>query len=83
MSLTLDVHSSRSNLTLFQIYETRVKPLSSSPIFNAGTERLLRDWRHSHVTVAIKDSRVRENDAVLGIVFLKVWRDHRVASSCP
>ncbi|KIJ54345.1 hypothetical protein M422DRAFT_73809 [Sphaerobolus stellatus SS14] len=54
------------------VYETRVKPLSSSPMFNAGTERIIRDWRQGHITVVIKDSRVRENDAVLGIVFMKL-----------
>ncbi|KAI0822359.1 hypothetical protein BC628DRAFT_1364753 [Trametes gibbosa] len=54
------------------VYETRVKPITSSPMFNAGTERFVRDWRKAHVTVTVKDSRLRENDAVLGIVFLKL-----------
>ena len=54
------------------VYETRVKPITSSPMFNAGTERFVRDWRKSHVTVTVKDSRMRENDAILGTVFLKV-----------
>ncbi|KAI0922964.1 hypothetical protein AcV5_009819 [Taiwanofungus camphoratus] len=54
------------------VYETRVKPITSSPMFNAGTERFIRDWRKSHVTVTVKDSRMRENDAVLGVVFLKL-----------
>ncbi|KAI0357862.1 hypothetical protein OH77DRAFT_1308845 [Trametes cingulata] len=54
------------------VYETRVKPITSSPIFNAGTERFVRDWRKAHVTVTVKDSRLRENDAVLGTVFLKL-----------
>ena len=54
------------------IYETRVKPITSSPMFNAGTERFLRDWRTAHVAVTVKDSRMRENDAILGTVFLKV-----------
>ncbi|KAA1474408.1 hypothetical protein DENSPDRAFT_905439 [Dentipellis sp. KUC8613] len=50
------------------VYETRVKPITSSPIFNAGTERFVRDWRAAHVSVAVKDSRMRENDAVLGVL---------------
>ena len=54
------------------VYETRVKPITSSPMFNAGTERFIRDWRKTHVTVTVKDSRMRENDPVLGVVFLKV-----------
>ncbi len=54
------------------VYQTRVKPITSTPIFNAGTERFVRDWRTAHVTVAVKDSRMRENDAILGVVMLKV-----------
>ncbi|TFY71782.1 hypothetical protein EVG20_g1232 [Dentipellis fragilis] len=50
------------------VYETRVKPITSSPIFNAGTERFVRDWRSAHITVSVKDSRLRESDAVLGIL---------------
>lgn len=41
-------------------------------MFNAGTERFVRDWRTAHVAVTVKDSRMRENDAVLGTVSLKV-----------
>ncbi|CCM05424.1 uncharacterized protein FIBRA_07641 [Fibroporia radiculosa] len=55
------------------VYETRVKPITSSPMFNAGTERFVKDWRKSHVTVTVKDYRMRENDAVLGVVFLKTY----------
>ncbi|KAI0267273.1 hypothetical protein BC834DRAFT_822647 [Gloeopeniophorella convolvens] len=54
------------------VYQTRVKPITSSPIFNAGTENFIRDWRTTHVDVAVKDSRMRENDAVLGIVHVKL-----------
>lgn len=54
------------------VYKTRVKPITSYPMFNAGTERFVKDWRKAHVTVAVKDSRLRENDAILGIVMLKV-----------
>ncbi|CAL1709607.1 unnamed protein product [Somion occarium] len=54
------------------VYKTRVKPITSYPMFNAGTERFVKDWRKAHVTVAVKDSRLRENDAILGIVMLKL-----------
>ncbi|KAL5494884.1 hypothetical protein ACEPAI_346 [Sanghuangporus weigelae] len=54
------------------IYSTRVKPITSTPIFNAGTERFIRDWRSSRVSVTVRDSRMRENDPILGIVFLKL-----------
>ncbi len=49
-----------------------MKPITSSPMFNAGTERFVKDWRTAHVAVTVKDSRMRENDAILGTVFLKV-----------
>ena len=54
------------------VYQTRVKPITSTPIFNAGTERFVKDWRAAHVAVAVKDSRMREKDAILGVVMLKV-----------
>ncbi|EIN08704.1 hypothetical protein PUNSTDRAFT_133889 [Punctularia strigosozonata HHB-11173 SS5] len=50
------------------VYETRVKPITSTPTFNAGTERFVRDWRQAHVTVAVKDARRRENDTILGVL---------------
>ncbi|KAL4247548.1 hypothetical protein ABKN59_007359 [Abortiporus biennis] len=54
------------------VYKTRVKPITSTPMFNAGTERFVRDWRKAHIAVAVKDSRLRENDAILGVVMLKL-----------
>jgi hypothetical protein len=54
------------------VYQTRVKPITSTPIFNAGTERFVRDWRTAHIGITVKDSRIREKDAVLGIVMVKV-----------
>ena len=46
--------------------------MSSKPIFNAGTERFVRDWRSSIVTVAVRDHRYREHDPLLGVVPLKL-----------
>ena len=65
-------HYYRRSINDELMYRTRVKPISSSPIFNAGTERFIRDWRTAHVAVVVKDSRMREKDAILGVVMLKV-----------
>ena len=52
------------------LYKTRTKPKNSNPYFNAGTERFVRDWRETEVIVSVRDARVHENDALLGIVYL-------------
>ncbi|EFR03857.1 meiotically up-regulated 190 protein [Nannizzia gypsea CBS 118893] len=54
------------------IFRTRAKAVSSKPIFNAGTEKFVRDWRSAMVTVAVRDQRNREHDPILGIVPLKL-----------
>ena len=54
------------------VYRTRAKAVSSKPIFNAGTERFVRDWRSAIVTVTVRDSRNREHDPILGVVPLKL-----------
>ncbi|KAI1801010.1 hypothetical protein F4811DRAFT_536056 [Daldinia bambusicola] len=53
-----------------KIYRTRTKPKNSKPFFNAGTERFVRDWRDSEVIVSVWDSREREDDPLIGIVYL-------------
>ncbi|KAI0485570.1 C2 domain-containing protein [Xylaria cf. heliscus] len=53
-------------------YKTRTKVVSSKPIFNAGTERFVRDWRSSIVTVTVRDSRNRQHDPIIGVVPLKL-----------
>lgn len=53
-----------------KIYMTRTKPKNAKPFFNAGTERFIRDWRTAEVMVSVRASRERENDALLGIVYL-------------
>jgi hypothetical protein len=55
-----------------KIYRTRSKAVSSQPIFNAGTERFIRDWRSSIVTVTVRDQRNREHDPILGVVPMKL-----------
>jgi len=54
------------------VYKTRSKAVSSQPIFNAGTERFVRDWRSALITVTVRDSRNREHDPILGVVPLKL-----------
>ncbi|KXJ96552.1 hypothetical protein Micbo1qcDRAFT_229422 [Microdochium bolleyi] len=54
------------------VYKTRTKVASSKPIFNAGTERFVRDWRSAIVTVTIRDSRNRQHDPIIGVVPLKL-----------
>ncbi|PSR93695.1 hypothetical protein BD289DRAFT_175564 [Coniella lustricola] len=54
------------------VYKTRTKVVSSKPIFEAGTERFIRDWRSAIVTVTVRDSRNRQHDPIIGVVPLKL-----------
>ncbi|KAK1999992.1 C2 domain-containing protein [Colletotrichum falcatum] len=54
------------------VYKTRTKAVSSQPIFNAGTEKFIRDWRSGVVTVTVRDSRNRQHDPIIGVVPLKL-----------
>lgn len=53
-----------------KIYRTRTKPKNCKPFFNAGTERFIRDWRDTDVIIAVRDQREREDDPLIGIVYL-------------
>lgn len=53
-----------------KVYKTRTKPKNASPFFNAGTERFIPDWQNAEVHVSVKDARLYEDDALLGIVHL-------------
>lgn len=53
-------------------YKTRTKVVSSKPIFEAGTERFIRDWRSCIATVTVRDSRNRQHDPIIGVVPLKL-----------
>ncbi|OTB07880.1 hypothetical protein M426DRAFT_317779 [Hypoxylon sp. CI-4A] len=53
-----------------KIYKSRTKPKNSKPFFNAGTERFVRDWRDTQIIVSVRDSREREDDPLIGIVYL-------------
>ncbi|KAI0181933.1 hypothetical protein GGR52DRAFT_568141 [Hypoxylon sp. FL1284] len=54
------------------VYKTRTKVVSSKPIFNAGTERFVRDWKSAILTVTVRDSRNRQHDPIIGVVPLKI-----------
>ncbi|KAH7356876.1 hypothetical protein BKA65DRAFT_592425 [Rhexocercosporidium sp. MPI-PUGE-AT-0058] len=54
------------------VYRTRTKAVSSKPIFNAGTERFMGDWRSSIITVTVRDQRMRQHDPILGVFPLKL-----------
>ena len=53
-----------------KVFRTRTKPKNAKPFFNAGTERFVKDWRSTEVMISVRDDRERENDSLLGMVFL-------------
>jgi hypothetical protein len=53
-----------------KVFRTRTKPKNGKPFFNAGCERFIRDWSTAEVLVAVRDSRIHEDDALLGIIAL-------------
>jgi hypothetical protein len=53
-----------------KIFKTRTKPKNSKPFFNAGTERFIRDWSSTEIMISVRDSRVHEVDALLGVVYI-------------
>ena len=63
-----------------EIFKTRTKPKNAKPFFNAGTERMIKDWRTTEVMVSVRDSRVHENDPLLGIIYLPLSQIFRKRS---
>ncbi|KAM0721598.1 hypothetical protein Q7P37_002523 [Cladosporium fusiforme] len=53
-----------------KVFKTRTKPQNAKPFFNAGTERFIPDWQNAEVHIGVRDSRVHEDDPLLGIVHL-------------
>ncbi|KAI9678850.1 MAG: hypothetical protein M1817_005910 [Caeruleum heppii] len=53
-----------------KVFKTRTKPKNGMPFFNAGTERFIREWRTAEVIISVRDSRVHEDDPLLGVVVL-------------
>lgn len=62
------------------VFKTRTKVRSSNPIFNAQTERFVRDWRNAVFTITCRDSIHREHDAVLGAITIKLSEVLRTSS---
>lgn len=61
-----------------KVFKTRTKPKNSKPFFNAGCERFIRDYRNTEVHISVRDSRVHEDDPLLGVIYLplsKVLKD--------
>jgi hypothetical protein len=52
-----------------KIYKTRTKPKNSKPFFNAGCERFISDIQSAQIHIAVRDSRVHEDDPLIGIVY--------------
>lgn len=57
-----------------KVFKTRTKPKNSKPFFNAGCERFIRDWRNTEVHISVRDARVHEDDALLGVIYLPLSR---------
>ena len=53
-----------------KIFKSRTKPQNSKPFFNAGTEQFIADWTNAEVHISVRDSRVKEDDPLIGIVHL-------------
>ncbi|KDN53005.1 hypothetical protein K437DRAFT_242815 [Tilletiaria anomala UBC 951] len=54
------------------ILKTRTAVLNAQPYFNAGGERFVLDWRTCRLDFVVKDARMREADAVLGLVSVRL-----------
>ena len=53
-----------------KIYKTRTKPKNAKPFFNAATERFVKDWTTTEIIISVRDSREKEDDALLGVIYL-------------
>lgn len=62
------------------VFRTRTKVKSSKPIFNAQSERFIRDWRTAVFTVACRNQVHREHDSLLGSVTIKLSEVLRTSS---
>ncbi|KIV94192.1 hypothetical protein PV10_01981 [Exophiala mesophila] len=71
-----DLPSSYASIILNhqKIYRTRTKPKNAKPFFNAGTERFIADWKTAEVMISVRDDREREDDALLGMIYLPLRR---------
>ncbi|KAF9267810.1 hypothetical protein L218DRAFT_984691 [Marasmius fiardii PR-910] len=59
-----------------RVYQTRTKMRSNNPYpadnhqYNACTERFIKNWNETVVTIAVRDARLHENDPLIGVVVL-------------
>ncbi|KAN0065653.1 hypothetical protein ACQY0O_000783 [Thecaphora frezii] len=54
------------------VYRTRTKMQSRAPIFQAGTERFIRNWQTATVMLTVREARINEQDPIIGIVSLRL-----------
>ncbi len=54
------------------IFRTRTKSLNPRPYINAGSERFIGDWTTARLDFTVRDARMRESDAILGCVGLRL-----------
>ncbi|KAL2312028.1 C2 domain-containing protein [Schizosaccharomyces pombe] len=50
------------------VYKTRTKVFTSNPIYNAGSEKFVKDWRNAMLCFTVRDFKLREHDSILGVV---------------
>lgn len=63
-----------------KVYKTRTKLKSNKPFFNAGTEKFVRDWKTAEVLISVRDSRLHENDPLIGVVRLPLHETFKAQS---
>lgn len=56
------------------MFKTRTKPKNAKPFFNAGCERFIRDVKNTEVHISVRDARLHEKDALLGMIYLPLER---------
>lgn len=54
------------------LLKTRTKTYNSRPYINAGSERVVGDFRTARMDFVVRDSRQREGDPILGVVGFKI-----------
>lgn len=62
------------------VFRSRTKVTSSTPIFNAQTERFVRDWRNEVYTITCRHAQHREHDPILGSITIKLSEVLQTAS---
>ncbi|KAM0787324.1 hypothetical protein ACM66B_007097 [Microbotryomycetes sp. NB124-2] len=51
-----------------KVFQTRMKPLTATPYFNASSESIVRDWRAARLDFAVMDYHDRHHDTLIGFV---------------